>query len=345
MDSALILKPKITVILPTYNCELYVKSAVESILNQSFTDFEFLIIDDASTDGTIQILKNFNDQRIQLIEKPFNTGYTESLNLGLKFAKGEYIARMDGDDISLPDRFAKQIAYLEAHPEVVLCATAYKFIGREPFFDFPENHDAIKVSFLKGNCICHPSVMLRKCLLDAHGITYDTSKEPAEDYDLWIRLLSIGKLYILPEILLEYRVYSNQVSTERFIEQKQIDIALRFRLLEQLEFKFNIEEYNFFEKYFLNIDCINFNELALFKKIKNKLKKSNNAGFFEAKHFENYLSDLESSVLRRYFKNYFRFSPFLYLDYLIAKCKWNLGLSFNDEFKLLIKCFLFRKNS
>lgn len=338
-------RPKLTVILPTYNCELYIETAVESILNQTFIDFELLIIDDASTDGTVPFLKSLNDNRIQLIEKPFNTGYTESLNQGLKLARGEYIARMDGDDISMPERFAKQIAYLETHPETILCATAYKFIGREPFFGFPENHEAIKVSLLKGNCICHPSVMMRKSMLDAYDIYYDQAKEPAEDYDMWIRLLYIGKLHILPEILIEYRVYAGQVSSTRLEKQKQIDIALRFSLLDQLKVKFNTEERNFLEKYFQNKDCIHLIELSIFKKIKIKLKNSNTVGFFDPKYFENYLADIEASVIRRFFKKYNYYSPVLYLNFLVAKFKWGLGFNSNEELKLLVKCFLLRKNS
>ena len=131
MDSFISTTPKITVLLPVYNCELYVRTAIESILNQTFTDFEFLIIDDASTDKTLAVLKKIKDSRIQLIEKPVNSGYTNSLNYGLQMAKGKYIARMDGDDISHPERFAKQIVYLEAHPEVVVCGTTYKIVGND----------------------------------------------------------------------------------------------------------------------------------------------------------------------------------------------------------------------
>jgi hypothetical protein len=185
--------------------------------------------------------------------------------------------------------------------------------------------------------------MMRKSMLDAYAIYYDQTKEPAEDYDMWIRLLPIGKLHILQEILIEYRVYAGQVSSTRLEKQKQIDTALRFSLLNQLEVKFNTEERNFLEKYFQNRVCINLIELSIFKKIKIKLKNSNKAGFFNPKYFENYLIDLEASVLRRYFKKYKYYSPVLYLNFLVAKFKWGLGLNTNEELKLLIKCFLLRK--
>ena len=112
--------PKITVLMPVYNCELYIQEAIESILHETYSDFEFLILDDASTDQTVSIIKKYKDACIQLIEKLLKAGYTNSLNYGLTIARGKYIARMDGDDISFPDRFVKQVTYLEANPGVVL---------------------------------------------------------------------------------------------------------------------------------------------------------------------------------------------------------------------------------
>ncbi|RTY96453.1 glycosyltransferase, partial [Flavobacterium bomense] len=253
--------PKITVILPVYNCELYIQTAVESILNQTFTDFELLIIDDASTDATVAIIQKIEDSRIQLIQKPVNSGYTNSLNSGIKLAKGDYIARMDGDDISYPERFAKQIAYLETHPEVVVCGTTYKIMGNDKRITLPEHHEAIKISLLWGNCISHPSVMIRKKVLDQYSIQYDTSKEPAEDYDMWVRILSLGKLHNLQEVLLEYRLSSNQVSRKRADEQKKNDIATKFQLLQYLEVQWNNSEFEFLERQFGKTEVLSFNDL------------------------------------------------------------------------------------
>ena len=144
--------PKVTVLMPVYNCEAYVGEAIDSILGQSFTDFEFLIIDDASNDNTVSVIQSFTDSRIRLIEKPRNTGYTNSLNYGLTIAKGEYIARMDGDDISLPERFAKQVTFMDAYPEVVACGTTYSIIGSSEIKNVPLNHDDIKVQLLQKTC-------------------------------------------------------------------------------------------------------------------------------------------------------------------------------------------------
>jgi glycosyltransferase involved in cell wall biosynthesis len=146
--------PKITVLIPVYNCELYIQEVLESILHQTYSDFEFLILDDASTDQTVSIIKKYKGARIQLIEKLLKAGYTNSLNYGLTIARGKYIARMDGDDISFPDRFVKQVTYLEANPGVVLCGTSYKIIGNGKQLSFPENHEAIKLALLRGELYC-----------------------------------------------------------------------------------------------------------------------------------------------------------------------------------------------
>ena len=337
-------KPKITVLLPVYNCELYVQTAVESILNQTFTDFEFLIIDDASTDATVSILKKIDDSRIQLIEKPVNTGYTNSLNYGLRIAKGQYIARMDGDDISMPERFAQQIAYLESHPDVVVCGTTYKIVGNDKQITLPEHHEAIKIGLLWGNCILHPSVMMRKKVLDDFLISYDTSKEPAEDYDMWVRLLSMGKLHNLQEVLMEYRVYGNQVSRKRAEEQKKNDVQAKFKMLQYLGIDWDIDEYHFLERNFRKTDAIGFKDLKIFKQVQNKLSVANaNNGFFDAKGFSQYLVELEADVLRKYFLKQKRYSPLLYLEYLFAKYKWKVQLTTKQEWKLGVKSLVFWK--
>lgn len=336
-------QPKITVLLPVYNCELYVQTAVESILNQTFADFEFLIIDDASTDATVAILKKIDDSRIQLIQKPVNSGYTNSLNYGLQLAKGEYIARMDGDDISYPERFAKQIAYLETHPEVVVCGTTYKIVGNDKRITLPEHHEAIKIGLLWGNCISHPSVMIRKKVLDNYAIQYDTSKEPTEDYDMWVRLLALGKLHNLQEVLLEYRLYGNQVSRKRAEEQKKNDIAAKLKLLQYLEVQWNDSEFEFLERQFGKTEVVSFQDLKIFKPIQKKLEIANTSGFFESKMFSQYLLDLEADVLRKCFLKQKRYSPSMYLEYLLAKYKWQAKLPLQQELKLGLKSLVFWK--
>ena len=344
MDSIVNSMPKITVLMPVYNCELYIREAIDSILNQTLTDFEFLIIDDASTDKTVEVIKTYNEGRIKLVVKPSNTGYTNSLNYGLQVAKGEYIARMDGDDISFSERFAKQVAFLDANPDVVLCGSWFSIIDSGTVKKLPENNEAIKLALLRGNCIAHPSVMMRKQILNELSVVYDVSKEPAEDYDLWVRLLSLGKLHNLQEALLNYRMHSTQVSHKRAEEQKKRVIETKFELINLLGIVWDAGEHKVFEKIFKENTIINFSEIKIFKQMQRKLFLSNNSNcFFESNGFKQYLSELEYIVLKKCFYRQKRHSPLMYLEYLLAKCKWNVKLSTEQEIKLGIKSMLFWK--
>jgi glycosyltransferase involved in cell wall biosynthesis len=331
----------ITVILPTYNCEKYINECIESILNQTYSYFELIIIDDCSTDATVDKIKAFNDVRIQLIVKPKNSGYTNSLNYGLQIAKGKYIARMDGDDISLPTRFEKQVVFLEENSDFVLCGSIFNIIGSDKIIDLPEKNEDIKLSLLKRNCIAHPTVMIRKQILDEFSIIYNVNKEPAEDYDLWVRLISVGKLYIIQEVLLKYRIHFSQVSNTRKEHQSISATETRLNLL-----LIQYENVTFKEKNILrNIIAMNvltdFKEIIIFHEIKHKLIKFNSTGFFESKGFSEFLFELEKRVVRDYFLNKSIFTPFVYLQYLKIKSRLDYKFTISQELKLFVKSFIF----
>jgi len=343
MDKIIKTTPKITVLMPVYNCEMFVKEAVESILNQTYVDFELLIIDDASTDSTVSIIKSFNDSRIKLIKKKLNTGLTNSLNQGLKLAKGKYIARMDGDDVSLPLRLAKQVTYLEANPEVVLCGTSYEIIDEEKRTIIPEKHNDIKLALLKDNCIAHPSVMIRKKILEEFSIFYDAAKEPAEDYALWIQLLSVGKLHNLQEVLLKYRMHNSSVSRKRDEEQEKRAIEIKLQLLSQLDIDLKDQECEILKKCFKKRVTIDFDEIKVFKQLHAKLIASNTACFFEPNGFSLFLKDLQADVLRKCFLRQQHYSPAVYLKYVKIKHEWNVRLITIEEIKLAMKSIIFWK--
>lgn len=205
--------PKISVILPVYNCEQFIYEAVNSVLLQTYEDFELLIIDDCSTDNTLKIVEKFKDSRILIIQKEKNTGYTDSLNYGVTIANGEYIARMDGDDICLPERFEKQVTFLDNNSNIALCGTAIKIIGEDRIIRHPLKHEDIAIKLCFGNSFCHPSVMGKKEVFLENR--YDKNFEPAEDYDLWTRLAFKEELANLDEVLLFYRVHKNQISNTK----------------------------------------------------------------------------------------------------------------------------------
>lgn len=337
-------QPKISVIMPVYNCELYVNEAIDSILNQTEIDFEFLIIDDASSDSTVSLIKSYNDSRIQLIEKPINTGYTNSLNHGLKIAKGKYIARMDGDDISLPKRFAKQVSFLEANQDVIVCGSWFSLIGSDRIVRVTENHEDIKLAFLKGNCIAHPAVMMRKQSLDAFQVVYDVSKEPAEDYDLWIRLMLKGKLHNLQEVLLDYRTHSEQVTKTHSVEQNNKVVETKNSIFGFLEIDLLLEERLVLDKIINNGINLSFPDIGTFQKLQKKLLSSNTKLFFEPIGFRKEMLDLEKMVVKRCFITKPAYLPTTFIEYLKVKKQLHFKLTTKDEFKLAIKSLVFYRS-
>lgn len=336
--------PKISVLLPVYNCELYIKEAIDSILNQTFSDFELLVIDDASTDKTVEIIKNYTDNRIVLTQKPKNLGYTDSLNYGLSSAKGEYIARMDGDDFSLPNRFEKQVAYLDSNLDVVLCGANYSIIDTDIVNQLPENSDEIQIQFIRNNCIAHPVVMLRNSVLKENNIIYDVTKEPAEDFDLWVRLLNYGKLYNIQEVLLNYRVHQKQVSNLQSEKQRNVSVDTKLNVFKNLCINWNSNEEKIFKKFLSNIYLIDLYELDVLKNINNKILNSNKSkAVFNHQLLSNYLQKEENRLLIKYFINNSKYNFKVLLDYFKKKNEVIPSLQLKDELKLILKCLSFYK--
>lgn len=218
--------PTLSVLMPVYNAERYLAEAMESILQQTFTDFEFLIINDGSTDRSLSILQRYaaEDPRIRLVSRA-NTGYVQALNEMLALAEGEFIARMDADDISLPNRFAHQVEFLQQQPDVVCVGGAQAWIDEAGRFlsclSAPQEDSEIQRLALAGHTpINHPSAMMRRsAVLQIGG--YDPNLCPAEDLDLWLRLGEIGKLANLSETVLKYRQHDQSVSERQHATQTQ----------------------------------------------------------------------------------------------------------------------------
>jgi len=214
--------PRVTVIMPVYNAERYVSEAIDSILTQTFTDFEFIIIDDGSTDGSPDIIGQYEDKRIRFIRKPRNEGLVSALNLGIELALGEYIARMDADDIALPERLEKQVAFLDSHPDVVVVGTkawridpAGKII--ESMISVTRWEDVHRYLRSGANRLIHSSVMMRTEIVRKIG-GYREQFPHAEDIDLWLRILEHGKICNLPEKLMLYRSNSSGVRLTKILE-------------------------------------------------------------------------------------------------------------------------------
>jgi glycosyltransferase involved in cell wall biosynthesis len=292
--------PQISVLLPVYNCENYIKDCIDSVLNQTFSDFELLIIDDKSTDNTVKIIQQFNDDRIKLTIKEKNSGYTNSLNWGIDQAKGKYIARMDGDDICMPNRFERQFYFLESNPDVLLCGTSIQLIGSIIEHRQPPTHEDILIKLCFETCFFHPTIMGRKQVFIENK--YNSSFEPAEDYELWTRLAFKGKLANISEILLEYRVHSHQVSKTKSNIQSDNAFQCKLRMLSSLnvlnaftkeQIKIALDDYSDYTY----ADCKN--TLQFFDYL---IESNQNIQFFEQKSFIEKVQSKRISFLKRYFE-------------------------------------------
>ncbi len=222
--------PKISVVMPVYNGEKYLRETMDSILNQTFTDFEFIIINDASKDNTEEIIKSYEDDRIVYLINEQNLGVAGTLNCGIENAKGEYIARIDADDIAVPERFQKQVAFMDAHPDVGLCGSCVRIFdesGTERDFVYSEIDEVLRVDMLFNCPFAHPSIMLRKSILDKNNLTYNVKYEKAEDYRMWYDMMKVSKGHNLQTPLLRYRHHQGQVTKVNAKEQKIVVTEMR----------------------------------------------------------------------------------------------------------------------
>jgi glycosyltransferase involved in cell wall biosynthesis len=205
--------PDVSILLPVYNSQHFVKKAIDSLLKQTFTDFELLAINDGSTDGSEKVIQSFKDNRIIYLKNKTSKGLIFTLNKGVKFANGKYIARMDGDDISLPDRLQKQVNWLERFPATDLVACQVRFIDENDNVSGHWKEDLETVTYREiqrkmvwENCIAHSSVMIRSGIVKEY--LFSEKQQYTEDYDLWLRLLADGiRIEKIPEELLLYRVH------------------------------------------------------------------------------------------------------------------------------------------
>ena len=202
--------------LPVYNCEQYLGEAIESILSQTFASFEFIIIDDGSHDGSAEVMNRFQDERIRVYHQP-NQGLAATLNRGIAIARGRYIARQDQDDLSYPERLARQVAYLESHPECVLLGTWAQILEVDRpvdrFHRHPVDEAELRYLMLFNNPFVHSSVMLRKAAVQqVGGYTKDPERQPPEDFELWSRLSRVGQVANIGEVLLAYREIPGSMS-------------------------------------------------------------------------------------------------------------------------------------
>lgn len=211
-------QPFVSVLLAVYNGERFLRCALDSIFGQTFSDFELVVVDDASTDRTPSILSDYTDPRLVRVANSENVGQTRSLNRGLRIARGEQIARHDADDVSHPDRLRLQVKAMRAHPNLALLGTAYERIDRGgrvlEKVSPPTSNEDLQIRLEEGNIFCHGSVMMRRDLVEKVG-GYNEYFSVTQDYDLWLRLAEHGELANLPQALYQFRFDGASVSRQK----------------------------------------------------------------------------------------------------------------------------------
>lgn len=227
--------PLVSIVMAAFNEEKYLHESIKSILDQTYTNFEFIIINDGSTDQSESIILSFTDKRIIYIKNETNLKLIDSLNKGLKLAKGKYIARMDADDISINNRLEKQVAFMEANPEIGISGAQLTIFGNSTgTMQFPLNHEEIQLYLLITSCFGNNVVIFRKSILDQYQLFFQKGYLHSEDYKSWTKWIMHTKSANLNESLVKYRTHSNSVSIQNKSLQRETRDRIRTEYVSEL---------------------------------------------------------------------------------------------------------------
>lgn len=318
---------RVTILMPVYNAEKYLAEAIESILNQTYKDFELLIINDGSTDRSEEIIQEFSDIRISYMTNETNIGLIRTLNKGIGLIPSEYIARMDADDISLPTRLEKQIKFMDQHPEIMVSGTSIQFFndqGNIKDYIVKSDWQEIKTELLFQPALMHPTVIMRKKFISDGNFFYNESHGNAEDYGLWLKISFNNKMSNIQEVLLKYRVNETGISqlARRNPElQDLVHMEIYKQAFTYLGIEVSTTELKAYRLFITNRAIINKTEILVLSRIFNLLrnaieKKDYNVKIFNhlmAIHYKanceyNKLKSIQSiRIYRKNFKDSFRY--------------------------------------
>lgn len=288
--------PLVSVLMPVYNSERYLREAMDSILNQTYTNYEFIIVNDASSDNSKEIVTSFQDSRIKLIDFSVNKGIAYSLNLGIEQSKGKYIIRMDSDDISLPSRIKEQVKYMESHQNVGVSACLVEGFGGETKRQhFPAiGSDEVKCEMLFNSTIAHPAVIMRAETIKKNEIKYNENYV-AEDYGFWIDALNFTKITVYPKVLLRYRISDTSLSVKALgnaLQRKKTMIDIYDKIIQMVGFKVSEAEmemhYSFSDYDFVNCN-VNYSDQDLKKYLYKLIEQNHKSKYFDSAVFKNIL--------------------------------------------------------
>jgi len=296
--------PLVSVLMPAYNCENFIGESIQAVLDQTFNDFEFIIINDGSTDRTKEKILSFQDPRIRFFEKERNSGIVKTLNKGLALAKGKYILRTDADDISLSGMIAELVGFMEAHPDHIICGGNMKLIGGDKIFTYPSNNEELKVYALNSCPFSHSTVIFKKQVIDDNSLQYDEAIKDGEDYGLWSVLLPLGKFHNLENVTLLYRESPGQVTSQKIYSQTHIAAREKiFAIHASKYFKLEEEDIQRYVRFTMNKEITSLEELEKIGSLCRQILKHN----------------LHSKL----------FDPFLLQQHLFIKWYWSCNGSYH----------------
>lgn len=335
---------KVTVLMPTYNVALYVEEAIRSVLGQTYRDFELLVIDDCSTDNTLEVVRAIDNPCIHIVQNEKNVGLAENLNRGLSLVTTDYVARMDGDDIAEPIWLEREVEILDNHPEIGICGAGFERFGASGArVRFPEHHEDIVANMLFECSVIVPT--FRMSLFREHGLRYSTKAFPAEDYRFWAECLKVTKIYNIQETLFHYRMHPTQICTARREEQKHKVAEVQHYMLTWLSNDLGESEEQYYMESFLTPDIVSRKDLKEYKAFSNFLLEKNR----DKKHFneealqrcfnKHLAITLYNTIINRYFNKGYSLSH--YLRYLTSGLA--LKTTSHLETKLFLKSLLFKK--
>lgn len=331
--------PTLTVFTPVYNCQEYIQETIDSVLNQTFTDFEYLIVDDCSTDNTVELIEQYSDPRIRLIKNETNKGISYNRNIGIEESKGIYLAMLDGDDIALPTRLEKQVLFLERNNDFGIVGTGVinmdsKGIALEDDIQFNIPDEQIPSRMLFNNYVYTSSVMLRKAFIGELRFSLDYIV--AEDYELWIQLIRKCNIGHVREKLIKYRIHDSSISNQKKQLMTDTEVSIINKQLKELNCSLNENEFKTF--YALSKEEFEayFDKFHEIDNLISKLNTANNKTLiFDKKHFR--------KLLYRYWRIFFvdikKYKPGYFFSSL-ENGMFSL-LSTKEKLFFIIKCFSF----
>lgn len=335
--------PRLTVLMPTYNVAPWVEESIRSVLNQTYRDFELLVVDDGSTDNTLDRIRSIQDSRIRIAAFPDNVGLAENLNRGLDIIDTELVARMDGDDIAEPDWLETGVKILDSHPEVGICSFGFQFFGtKNTLVRFPEQHEDSKVQMLFGCTVIVP--VFRKSVFSNNNLRYRTDTFPAEDYSLWAEAYRVTQVYNVQRTLFHYRTHPAQISTARREAQIIKSNEVRLKMLEWMSPDFNDEEKRYFLNIFVPCKIEQKHDIAALQRFANLLVSRNTQGHYSNDALRNkFDSHIAYGVLEFAERTYFaqRYTP-MALVRLVLSGLYPI-LPKKNRHKILAKCLLMKK--